>query len=107
MYPVHPMIVHVPIALLSAAVFFDLMAVRRRPEEFLTASFNPLVLGWSEYWYQSFPVIWQKKPSNILVSRSRFLKFMRSWASQPSGSLVVCSDSVSQNRSVGSQNELC
>lgn len=45
MHPIHPMLVHFPIALLSAAVLFDLLAVRWRPEEFRTTSFCTLVLG--------------------------------------------------------------
>ncbi|WP_455371062.1 DUF2231 domain-containing protein [Petrachloros mirabilis] len=45
MHPIHPMLVHFPIALLSAAVFFDVVALRWRPEETRTASLYSLVLG--------------------------------------------------------------
>ena len=45
MHPIHPMLVHFPIALLSAAVFFDFVALRWRPEETRTASLYSLVLG--------------------------------------------------------------
>jgi uncharacterized membrane protein len=45
MHPVHPMLVHFPIALLSASVLFDLLAQRWRTEEFRTAGFYLLLLG--------------------------------------------------------------
>ncbi|HLZ34571.1 MAG TPA: DUF2231 domain-containing protein [Nitrospira sp.] len=45
MHPIHPMLVHFPIALLSASVFFDLLAQRWRPEECRTAGLYTLVLG--------------------------------------------------------------
>lgn len=45
MHPIHPMVVHFPIALLSASVFFDLLAETWRPEELRTVSFYTLVLG--------------------------------------------------------------
>lgn len=45
MHPIHPMLVHFPIALLSAAVFFDLLGLRWREEECRTASLYTLVLG--------------------------------------------------------------
>lgn len=45
MHPIHPMLVHFPIALLSASVFFDVLALRWRPEECRTAGLYTLVLG--------------------------------------------------------------
>jgi len=45
MHPIHPMVVHFPIALLSASVLFDLLAARWRPEEFRIASLYTLILG--------------------------------------------------------------
>jgi uncharacterized membrane protein len=45
MHPIHPMLVHFPIALLSASVFFDLLAFRWRQEECRTAALYTLVLG--------------------------------------------------------------
>lgn len=45
MHPVHPMLVHFPIALLSASVFFDLLAQRWRRKESRAASLYTLVLG--------------------------------------------------------------
>lgn len=45
MHPIHPMLVHFPIALLSAAVFFDLLGPRWREEECRTASLYTLMLG--------------------------------------------------------------
>lgn len=45
MHPIHPMVVHFPIALLSTAVLFDLLARRWRPEEFRIAGLYTLVLG--------------------------------------------------------------
>lgn len=45
MHPIHPMLVHFPIALLSAAVFFDLLGSRWHPEESRVASLYTLMLG--------------------------------------------------------------
>ena len=45
MHPIHPMLVHFPIALLSAAVFFDLLGLRWRAEESRIAALYALVLG--------------------------------------------------------------
>ncbi|MDP3089848.1 MAG: DUF2231 domain-containing protein [Nitrospira sp.] len=45
MHPIHPMLVHFPIALLSAAVFFDLLGGKWRSEECRIASLYTLVLG--------------------------------------------------------------
>ncbi len=45
MHPIHPMLVHFPIALLSASVFFEVLALRWRPEECRTAGLYTLVLG--------------------------------------------------------------
>ena len=45
MHPIHPMLVHFPIALLSAAVLFDALALRWRPDECRVASLYTLVLG--------------------------------------------------------------
>lgn len=45
MHPIHPMLVHFPIALLSSAVFFDLLGLRWREEECRTASLYTLGLG--------------------------------------------------------------
>jgi uncharacterized membrane protein len=47
MHPIHPMLVHFPIALLSAAVFFDLLGGTWRPEECRIASLYTLVLGFA------------------------------------------------------------
>lgn len=47
MHPIHPMLVHFPIALLSAAVFFDLLGSKWRPEDCRVASFYTLVLGFA------------------------------------------------------------
>lgn len=45
MHPLHPMLVHFPIALLSASVLFDLLAQRWRRDESRTASRYTLMLG--------------------------------------------------------------
>ena len=45
MHPLHPMIVHFPIALLTAAVGFDLVGTRWRPNECRIAARFTLVLG--------------------------------------------------------------
>jgi uncharacterized membrane protein len=45
MHPIHPMLVHFPIALLSASVLFDLLGGRWRPQEFRLAGLYTLVLG--------------------------------------------------------------
>ncbi|WP_455244309.1 DUF2231 domain-containing protein [Petrachloros mirabilis] len=45
MHPIHPMLVHFPIALLSAAVLLDFIALRWRPDETRIASLYSLVLG--------------------------------------------------------------
>lgn len=47
MHPIHPMLVHFPIALLSAAVFFDLLGEKWRPEECRIAGLYTLVLGFA------------------------------------------------------------
>lgn len=47
MHPIHPMLVHFPIALLSAAVFFDLLGSKWRPEDCRVASLYTLVLGFA------------------------------------------------------------
>ncbi|HEX7766048.1 MAG TPA: DUF2231 domain-containing protein [Nitrospira sp.] len=47
MHPIHPMLVHFPIALLSAAVFFDLLRAKWRPEDCRVASLYTLVLGFA------------------------------------------------------------
>jgi uncharacterized membrane protein len=47
MHPIHPMLVHFPIALLSAAVFFDLLGRKWRTEECRIASLYTLVLGFA------------------------------------------------------------
>lgn len=47
MHPIHPMLVHFPIALLTAAVFFDLLGGKWRPEDCRTASLYTLVLGFA------------------------------------------------------------
>ncbi len=47
MHPIHPMLVHFPIALLSAAVFFDLLGRKWRPEECRIAGLYTLVLGFA------------------------------------------------------------
>jgi uncharacterized membrane protein len=45
MHPIHPMLVHFPIALLSASVLFDLLGGKWRAQDFQTASLYTLVLG--------------------------------------------------------------
>lgn len=45
MHPIHPMVVHFPIALLLASTLFDALACRWRPEQFRNTSFSLLVLG--------------------------------------------------------------
>ncbi len=45
MHPIHPMIVHFPIALLLASWLFDLLALRWRREQFRETSLSLLVLG--------------------------------------------------------------
>ena len=45
MHPLHPMIVHFPIALLTAAVGFDLVGTRWHPNECRIATRFTLVLG--------------------------------------------------------------
>ena len=45
MHPIHPMLVHFPIALLSASVLFDTLSLRWRPDELRTAALYTLGLG--------------------------------------------------------------
>ncbi len=45
MHPLHPMFMHVPIALLSASVVFDLAAEKWNPEKLCIASLYTLLLG--------------------------------------------------------------
>ncbi len=45
MHPIHPMVVHFPIALLLASVLFDGLALRWRREQFRDTSLSLLVLG--------------------------------------------------------------
>ena len=45
MHPIHPMVVHFPIALLMASVAFDLLASRWRLRSFRDASFYTLIGG--------------------------------------------------------------
>lgn len=45
MHPIHPMLVHFPIALLSVSVFLDVVAQRWRREECRIASLYTLILG--------------------------------------------------------------
>ena len=45
MHPIHPMIVHFPIALLITSVAFDAVALWWRPEKFREAALVLLVLG--------------------------------------------------------------
>lgn len=45
MHPIHPMIVHFPIALLLASWLFDLLALRWRGKQFRETSLSLLVLG--------------------------------------------------------------
>src|SRR5512132_1617914 len=45
MHPIHPMMVHFPIALLIASVCFDLLATRWRPDSFRDASLYTLIGG--------------------------------------------------------------
>lgn len=45
MHPIHPMLVHFPIALLSASVLFDLLGAKWRSQDFQIASLYSLILG--------------------------------------------------------------
>lgn len=45
MHPIHPMLVHFPIALLSASVLFDAVGNKWRTHDFQMASLYTLVLG--------------------------------------------------------------
>jgi uncharacterized membrane protein len=45
MHPIHPMVVHFPIALLLASTLFDALACRWRREQFRHTSVSLLVLG--------------------------------------------------------------
>jgi len=45
MHPIHPMVVHFPIALLITSVVFDLLATRWRRESFQEAGFYTLLAG--------------------------------------------------------------
>ncbi|MCC6968002.1 MAG: DUF2231 domain-containing protein [Nitrospira sp.] len=45
MHPIHPMVVHFPIALLLASTLFDALAFRWRSQQFRDTSFSLLVLG--------------------------------------------------------------
>lgn len=45
MHPIHPMVVHFPIALLLASLLFDLLALRWREEECRATSLSLLALG--------------------------------------------------------------
>jgi uncharacterized membrane protein len=45
MHPIHPMVVHFPIALLLASTLFDALAFRWRSQQFRDTSLSLLVLG--------------------------------------------------------------
>ena len=45
MHPIHPILVHFPIALLTASVIFDMLALRWRSDSFRDASFYTLIGG--------------------------------------------------------------
>ena len=45
MHPIHPMVVHFPVALLSASVLLDLLATKWNPDHLRSASLFTLVLG--------------------------------------------------------------
>ena len=45
MHPIHPMVVHFPIALLLASLLFDLIALRWRGQECRATSLSLLALG--------------------------------------------------------------
>lgn len=45
MHPIHPMVVHFPIALLIVSVIFDLIATRWRHKSFQDAGFYTLIAG--------------------------------------------------------------
>ena len=45
MHPIHPIVVHFPIALLSVSVIFDLIATRWRHKSFQDAGFYTLIAG--------------------------------------------------------------
>jgi uncharacterized membrane protein len=45
MHPIHPMVVHFPIALLMVSVLFDMMATRWRHQSFQDAAFYTLLVG--------------------------------------------------------------
>ncbi len=45
MHPIHPMVVHFPIALLLASLLFDLVSLRWRGQEFRATSLSLLALG--------------------------------------------------------------
>ena len=45
MHPIHPMLVHFPIALLSVSVLFDAVAAKWPEQEFRSAGWYTLVLG--------------------------------------------------------------
>ena len=45
MHPIHPMVVHFPIGLLSVSVLFDLLSVRWRTDDLKAASFYTLIAG--------------------------------------------------------------
>jgi len=45
MHPLHPMVVHFPIALLSASVLFDILSSRWCQEDMRVASLYTLILG--------------------------------------------------------------
>ena len=45
MHPIHPMVVHFPIALLLASTLFDALAFRWRTEQFRETSLSLLILG--------------------------------------------------------------
>lgn len=45
-HPLHPMLVHFPIALLFASVFFDFLAMMTKRETFRQTGFWLLIFGW-------------------------------------------------------------
>ena len=45
-HPIHPMLVHFPIALLFVSVFFDLLSFYTGREDFKKGAFWLLILGW-------------------------------------------------------------
>jgi len=86
-HPIHPMLVHFSIALLSASVLFDLVARRWRPEDCRVVSLYTLVMGVPARSFRSPVARWQRRRLSTAACPSESLKFTKRSATAQSGFL--------------------